>query len=359
MDEGQQVVTLDLEFGQGYRLTGTVLRSGEPLAGAMIYVSASGSSWNGRATTSHEGIFELDGLAEGTYTVSIRNPLSGLSDSQEVEVQGDEDVTIDLALGRISGRVRDASGSEPIEGAQIVLESMGSETTRSFGSRVTSDVEGYFNVGEVTAGRWKVTARKAGYAPAHREVEVGAGDDLRDLDLLLEPTERLRFEVANALGVAPVDVRVALLDPAGNRVGGGRYETTRGGRVEITTAPKGNWEMLVQAASGGVARVPASVPGDLGRLVLPEAGDLEVMVTDLEGDPVAAQVTVTGADGRTFHSLDWRGYPVSSPVILQGKVTLNGLNVGTWNVVVRADDGRQWSGTASVRAGEKAQVSLQ
>jgi protocatechuate 3,4-dioxygenase beta subunit len=357
VEEGVSEITLDLEFGGGYLLTGTVLQGGEPLSGASVAISGRSVSWSSRTTTAHDGTFSMGGLEEGTYSLNVRMFFSGLHYSREFEIDGDEDLLIDIATGRLAGYVRDASGAEVLEGAEISLESLDGGGSRTFGGRTQSDVEGYFNIGQVTEGRWKITVNKAGFAPGAQEVEVSPGTDRRDLEFALEPTERLRFAVVSTQGLSPRAISLALLAPDGSRVSGGSFETSQGGVVEVTTAPKGSWELLIQAGRSGVLSVQATVPGDLGRLVLPAGGQLQITVADLREEGVA-RARLTGPDGRPYRRLGWRGDLKSEFYLRRGSVSLENLAQGSWKVVVTAEDGRSWNATAVVRAGATAVLEL-
>ncbi len=354
LEEGLADATLDLEFGSGYTLAGTAVHGSSPVAGASLSLAGSSVSHSARTTTDRSGAFRLEGLRAGTYRLYLRSYDTGLSHEQEVEVDGDRDLRIEIATGRVAGRVRDRTDFSPIDGAGFTLEPV-DDTGARVRPRATSDSRGVFSFGEVPVGVWKLVASKSGYADLETTVEARAGGG-EELDLALAATGRLTFEVLLPSGRPPASVRVAAL--SGERtVGGGVYETTDDGRVSLTTLPPGTWELLIVADQSAAARVQATVPGQLGRVQLPAGGGLQVTVSDLV-DGTSATVRLVGPDGRPHQAIGWSGNVTAQWRLRGGHHTATNLAPGTWTVEVTAADGRAWSGSAAVAAGATADVTL-
>jgi len=85
---------LDLSFGAGTTLAGTVIHGGMPVAGAWVTV------WSGRgsaaAATGADGRFRIEGLAPGPCEVAAVHPGSGLERDLRIDLETDADLTLEL-----------------------------------------------------------------------------------------------------------------------------------------------------------------------------------------------------------------------------------------------------------------------
>lgn len=355
--EGTVEVEQDLEFGTGYTLTGSVYRSDEPLPGMNIYVSRRDGPGSSAAVTGQDGTFRIEGLEEGSYDIRVRSFDNGLSDRREIELTSDEDIRIDLFTGRISGFVRDADDSSPINDAVLRLESADPDNP-GLRDQASSDVRGYFSFGEVSEGRFNVRAIKTGYATDEITVEVADGSNIDDLELALEATEGIRFEVLQPSGRPLESVRAAVLGPSGERIASGIFETTDGGLVEISTVPPGNWELLLQGGQSAVSSFRVTSPGNPGALTLQPAAILNVSVAELDSDPVSATARLVEAGGSSYRRLGWTGTVSSEISVQSGRFQVSDLAPGFWTVTVEAQDGRTWTGSIQVGPGVPAQLDI-
>jgi len=96
------------------------------------------------------------------------------------------------ASGRVSGTVTDAKTGLPLQSAEIVLEG----TTW----RGMTDAGGKYQVGEVTAAAYTMTARRVGYTKGSRSVRVSDGTDVT-VDFALEQAA-LNLEALVVTGTA-------------------------------------------------------------------------------------------------------------------------------------------------------------
>ncbi|MEE8523978.1 MAG: carboxypeptidase regulatory-like domain-containing protein, partial [Thermoanaerobaculia bacterium] len=356
--EGAQGAVLDLEFGSGFTLTGIVLHGDHPVGGAALRLSGASVSHSGGATVSQDGTFRVEGLVEGSYRLSVSDWESGLQHGEEIEITADADVRIEISTARIAGRVRDAIDFAPIEAASVTAKMVDAAGGPMPGRNVArSDARGYFSLGEVAEGRWKVSAVKSGYGPAERTVEVRAGSAIEDLDLAMSATEGLSFEVVMASGRTPSAVQAAFLDGAGHRVAGGTFEVSSG-EVTITTVPAGSWEMLLIAEDSALMSLPVAVPGELGRVVAPPGGRLLITVPELEQGTASATIRLTGPDGRPHRFLDYRANVSPELTLRGGRARAANLTPGVWTVHAVASDGRSWSTSATVVPGAETAVSV-
>ncbi len=357
---GASEAVLDLEFGSGFTLTGIVFHGERPLGGAMLRMSGVDVSHSGNTTVSQDGKFRVEGLPAGSYRLLISDWQGGISHDEEIEITADADVRIEISTGRIAGRVRDAVDFAPIEAATVSATRVDADGSTRGASRPTfarSDARGYFSLGEVNEGVWKVTATKSGYGPAEQTVEVRTGSAVEDVDLAMSATEGLTFEIVMASGRVPAAVRAAFLDGSGRQVASGIFETS-GGEVVITTVPAGAWEMVLVADDSAVLQLPVTAPGDLGRLVAAPGGGLSITVPELGAEAASATIRLTGPDGRSHRFFDRRGQVSSELTLYGGLARAANLAPGAWTVSVVTADGRSWSATATVVAGVETAVSV-
>jgi len=358
--ESDEEVALDLEFGGGHVLTGTVLVGGQPTAGAWILVSGRSLAATSRATTSQDGTFRLEGLEAGTYELSvITASISGARHRKEVELTDDVDVLIELVTARLSGWVRDAFDRTPLSGVAVRLEepAAGERPVVVFaGGGGESDSRGLFTLSEVPEGSWKLVARRAGYARAELAVDV-SGAPIEGLEIEMTPSEGLFFEVALATGGAPQRIHAAALR-GGEVVAAGNLETAENGAVRFTEVPPGAFELLVAAPGTVTVALPVVSPGRAGPVVLPAGGALRLIVPELESAPAPARATLVGPSGQPYRQVEWGGRVVTVTTLRGGRGAVSGLEPGLWTVDVTADDGRAWQGQARVTAGTTTDVTL-
>ncbi|NUO55796.1 MAG: PQQ-binding-like beta-propeller repeat protein, partial [Hamadaea sp.] len=151
------------------KITGVVTGPDGPVA-ATVRVQETGAQV---ATDPATGRFEL-AHQPGRVTVTIA--AYGLeSQSREIVLIAGETTTMDASLaavgtGAIRGVVRDEAG-KPLADATITLESTPVDPA-------TSDAAGEFTLAQVSAGTYRVTVSRTGYAPQSRSVTVVAGQTI-------------------------------------------------------------------------------------------------------------------------------------------------------------------------------------
>lgn len=119
-------------------IRGRVVRDGQPVAGARVDRHAPGNDvrlWM-HETDAH-GIFEIDDLPPGSYTLAAMAPESAQSDEVSVSVVSGKTTEIELELTRdaaIEGRVEDARGA-PVGGAYVAAVLVGGAGTAATATR--------------------------------------------------------------------------------------------------------------------------------------------------------------------------------------------------------------------------------
>jgi protocatechuate 3,4-dioxygenase beta subunit len=358
---GEEEIRVDLSFGDGFTLEGTVLLESEPLSGAQVALRNQDIADSAWSRTDHLGRFQADGLEPGRYSLVVSKFDSGLHHQEELLLLDDEEVLIEIERRRVSGRVVDAVDEAPVAGAAVRLQphdvdpALFPTSTRGPGTR--SDSSGAFSLGSVTAGLHELSVSKDGYGRLEQALEVVG--DVEGLVLRLEPTEGLALRVRLPDGSPARQVSVVALDPwSGQPLDGGRFLATSDGDVRLASLPPGRWILLVGAADAAVAEVTLTAPGEGESVQLGLGTRLEIVVPSLTGPVVpAATVALERPTGEPFR------HPGSGELRLRwplwnGRSAVENLPAGPWIIHVEATDGRRWDETISVEAGGTQKVEL-
>ncbi|MEM7354859.1 MAG: carboxypeptidase-like regulatory domain-containing protein, partial [Acidobacteriota bacterium] len=94
--QGTDELRVDLRFADGYRMTGSVLQPGGPLAGATVTARCAGE-FRGETFTDSDGRFVIDHIPHGRCTIVATDGRTGDSTRQTIEF--DVDIELVLELG--------------------------------------------------------------------------------------------------------------------------------------------------------------------------------------------------------------------------------------------------------------------
>lgn len=186
---GARNPVLDIEFPQGFTLTGRVLLDGAPWSGVQVLADQvdEDESGSGMAMTAYDGRFTIPNLPPGRYSLVVTS-FGGLGYNQGVEITGDRDVTIDVATGRLSGRVVSAADGDPVPGALVSLEGVDPDLGSTFlGPSVRTDEAGTFEIPRLAPGAYKVSIVREGFAPTEATLVVRPGGG-EVMEIPLSPT---------------------------------------------------------------------------------------------------------------------------------------------------------------------------
>ena len=210
--------------------------------------------------------------------MAIRS-LGALNHHDSVEVVGDTEVTIDIAHVRISGRVIAADTREPVSGAEVSAEVEGTSGMPLGGNRVGTSVGGEFELFVPAGGRVLLRALAPGRAEGDLTIDTASGTEISGVEIELGQGEGLDLDVALWSGLRPDLVSTALIDAAGNRILADALMGRPAGKFRMTSAPPGEWTLLVAAnESAVVAR----------KVTVPEAGSMSVQPSGASGSRSAA-----------------------------------------------------------------------
>ena len=160
-----------------------------PVVGASVTVTDAAGGVRAVRRTGVDGTWECPELEPGTYTVVVlapgREPVAERLVVAEASPAGRRatrhDVRVPVARHEVHGRVLSSSGRVVPESLVVLMGADG----RVVASTVT-DEAGSFSVGDLTEGRYLLTA--SGYAPVTAQVSV-ARDAQEAVELVVEPPQ--------------------------------------------------------------------------------------------------------------------------------------------------------------------------
>ena len=99
LERGQRQARVDLRFEPGYRLTGSVLEPGGPVAGGTVSVACVGE-FRGETFTDDSGRFGVEHVPAGRCTVNATDPASGHHGRQQIELTSDTEIVVEVGTGQ-------------------------------------------------------------------------------------------------------------------------------------------------------------------------------------------------------------------------------------------------------------------
>lgn len=361
VEEGMDEILVDFSFTIGTDLSGRVLQGGEPLPGAPVRAEGLdvGASSSGR--TDFEGNFHLEDLEEGTYWLTVRDPMVGAEHGEEVTVGSSGPVEIEMPSAIIAGRILSAVDGGPLSRAVVEVSLADPRPGfRSMRSRSAwTDAEGRFQLEGFAGGSWRLVANKQGFAQEERRVTISeSGVD--DLEISLHKTEGLLLDVVLPDGRPASIVKALLFDGAGRSIGFREMEGERG-RFHLESAPPGVWYLQLSAERDAAATtLVVETPGEPVPVQLQGAGWLSLRVPLLEESRMPAAVSIRRPAGVPFLPHPSSRSPQQTTFHLSaGRLHRQLLPPGTWQLEVTAADGTAWSGTVVVQSGTTVEAALE
>lgn len=163
---GTELTGLEMRMPGGYRLSGQVFLEGEPLNGAFVTIFCEdGGGATVHAKTSREGRFQHPLVAEGTDCSLWVSHSGTIFAFYETEMIADNEMTLELEHGILSGVVVDEEG-EPLAGVKLDLYAQVRSTRVPWDrpkATVLSDDKGRFEFPRITQTRWRLLIEHEGY----------------------------------------------------------------------------------------------------------------------------------------------------------------------------------------------------
>ncbi|MFL6197864.1 MAG: carboxypeptidase regulatory-like domain-containing protein [Thermoanaerobaculia bacterium] len=354
---GDREAERDLELGGGLALDGLVRFEDRPLPGAQVRLRGLDVTVERSLTADYQGAFRFEDLEPGRYRVEVTHAERMLSQSEDLELAADREIEIEIATATLAGTVVAAGSGEGVAEALVYLQRLLGGDEPGPLTTVGTNAAGSFVTASLAPGRYRLTVRGAGYAPAERIVDAEAGVAAEPLTIELDPTTGLALTVRRAAGEPPVWATVVVLDEGGRPVHVEEPRLSDRGRGFLQQVPPGRWTLLIKAAGSAAALARTTVPGRRLEVTLPRGAALTVRVPALSDSHAAAALTLAAADGTPYSAINPGGSFQQTWPLAGGVVTVPDLPAGSWRLQVTATDGRVWSESLSTN-GEAAAAAV-
>lgn len=356
---GGAEIRRDLAFIERFVLSGTVLLGGEPLPAALVSLAGRDLAVEREVATDHRGRFRIEDLERATYNLGVAHSRELLVLNRDVEIEGHQDIVIDLVPARVSGRIVDAGSGQPLADALVMLVRLSESGEETNALSAMSDADGAFDFPRAPPGRYRASVHRDGYAAATWQLDFAAGVERRDLELAVPATPGAELRVLLASGGVPRSVTVAIMDANGSAFLRESRPVEEDGKVALLTMPEGAFRVFVQSPGTVALHTTLEVPGEPQVLTLELAGLLDVRVPDLFTSGAVATLELVDPNGQPWVGLDPYGQPVAAWRLVGGRATVEGVPAGPWSLRVTSTDGQTWNGAVEAVPGTRSAVELQ
>jgi protocatechuate 3,4-dioxygenase beta subunit len=210
-------VTADIEFKSNTVVRGRVTRAGAPMqsASVMFYPKNGRAQTSGTTTADANGVYEISGLADGTYNVQVVDfeRLSPFATTYEVKGSGTFD--IDIRVSSVRGKVTDATTGQPLADARVEVRT---KDNMMNARAAMTDKDGNFFIDGVSRGTYQISADKEGFGNAIRDLDVA--ESVSDVELKLSPSAGVTLRVVDGRDGRLISAGTQVLDMQGNTVAG-------------------------------------------------------------------------------------------------------------------------------------------
>ncbi|MGE0454849.1 MAG: carboxypeptidase regulatory-like domain-containing protein [Vicinamibacteria bacterium] len=274
----QAEAQVEIVFEQGFSISGSVTRSGEPLADVFVNASARGGGPSASARTDAQGAYRVQGLQAGEYVVSASMINGGSSVQQTVKVEGDRTLDLVIPVARLAGTVLDAATKQPLEDVVIDLglEDSSNAAAMFFRRSASTDSSGRFAFEGLEARSYAVTARRSGYQFEKRQ--LAAREESEDVTIELRRGDGIGLVARDGLyGVPLRGLWVRALDASGASVFMGDVPLDSEGRGEVPSLKPGRYSLVVNSSNYATVTLPGvDAPASAVALALTPGGALEI-----------------------------------------------------------------------------------
>lgn len=367
---GRPRLTVELRLHRP-RVSGRVVRDGLPAGGGLIRLSslldpadrrgkmivrrdasAISLGGSGTATIAHvaaDGTFEIVDAPAGPVSLLHAAPNGERVYRQlSLPADGTRDLVIELAGHSLRGRVVAAATAEGLAGQLHISDGLGRHLVA-----VPTDGEGWFEIFDLAAGRYRVEARVEGYSPAILDQLMLPRAEQEPVLLEVERRRpgRLEVRLARPSGTSLAGVPTSLFDAQGTLVRA--LPTRAGGRLELEDIPPGEYFVAWAEPYAGAGIAPGvEVGGSREPLVEPALGRgtsvvLECPLHDCAGRPVE-MVVVHAAHGPDLTPL-LSGVEPGLRFSEEGDLSLGRLAAGRYRFQLWVA-GQSWEREATVSA---------
>jgi len=339
-------VTVDFDFTAGITVSGRVSRNGVPQPGATVaFLSPTASQRSARATADGNGHYEIGGIDEGAYNVTVLDR-TNVPYTTSFEVRGSSTFDIDMRGVSVSGRITDAASGAAVANAAIELRRKDAAPEL----RATlSDAAGAFSFAEVPSGSYEASVRKAGYGAASAAVTVGGGST-PPVEVKLTPSSGLRLRVVDGRDGRPLTAWVHAESSAGESYDGTVAASAEAAAIGLAA---GAYRITAGAAGYAPASQRVAVPGEQ-TLALTPGGTIVITSTS----DAFAFARIVDAGGQPVRFGPGPATDVFRVDPAPGQTRIANVAAGTYTLQLLAGETVLRSATVTVREGESVPAKL-
>ena len=291
LDPGSSA-TADIEFKSNTVVRGRVTRAGKPMPNAMVMFFPKGgkAQTNASATADGNGAYELTGLADGPYNVSVVNFERMSPFATTYEVKGSGTFDIDIRTSSVRGHVLDAASGQPLDKARVEVRPKGSDTMLGSSAQM-SGPDGSFTIDDVSRGPYQISADKEGFGNAVKDLVVD--ETPSDVELKLSPSAGITLRVVDARDGRLIAAWPHTVDSQGRSLddGGFRFSSTPApvqldvspGTYRITLYAMGYASKTITVTAPSSQNVPMSPGGTLLIKSKSSSSDLRFRLVNPDG----------------------------------------------------------------------------
>jgi hypothetical protein len=352
----QDTMTIDFTLQPALMLAGRVIGPGnEGLPRVKVVAVGTQHTQRGARSvsrTNERGEFLFEDLAPGQYMLQARKNGYRYRSVPRVEA-GEANVIIEmLEEGKVTGRIVDASTSEPVQSFTARLRFYYEENVPTAPSEIEDSFtheNGEYMLTGVKAGKYVVEGRADGYSPSFSlPFSVTQSQDIAGIEVRMTKGGLLTGRIVDGRGDPVPGARVRTedneyIDDLFQRALGNAFPTNattretrtdKDGRFQLIHLHPANYQIIVNAVGYTEKSVQAIdvVEGgehDLGSLALISGGTLKGTIYDSSGNPVVSgmvQLEPTFVE----EGLPYRRYETKSGA--DGKFRLANISPGTYRM---------------------------
>ena len=255
------VLPAEIVFDVGFNLTGHVTQAGQPTANAMVLASLQGGGGRQATTrTDSSGAYTLQGLQEGSYTVTAASdPLagSGAQVRQTISLTSDQSLDLIFPTARVSGVVNDADTNQPLSNATVSLAAAAG-TGAPMQRVATTDSNGHFQFTDVPPQSYTLNAQMTDYQFDNRTITAADDGSTDNLSIDLVHGQGIGIIARDGIyGVPMRSLSARALDGNKNAVFQGTIALDSTGSGEIPSLQPGGYALFVNASGYATLYIPS------------------------------------------------------------------------------------------------------
>jgi protocatechuate 3,4-dioxygenase beta subunit len=277
------VLQAEIVFDVGFTLTGRVTRADQPESNARVIANLQGGGGRlATTTTDGSGAYRLEGLQQGTYSVTASSdPATGGSTTRKtIALDGDQSLDLAIPTARVSGVVTDIDTKQPLPDATVSLAAAAGANAVGLQRAATTDSNGRFTFTDIPPQAYTLNARKPDYQFEKRDVTGADDGSSESITIELTRGAGLTLQARDGLyGVPLRSVSARVLDASRSPVFSGSVALDTNGSGEIPSLKPGSYSLTVNASGYAPVVIPnVNVPSQTVPVTLTPGGSADISV---------------------------------------------------------------------------------